>query len=58
MVLLEIQEGDPVFIDGDDDSGQDYNARIYTRLQRNRQYIVRTRLYYARAQGKGAILLY
>ena len=58
MVLFEMRDGTPEYIDGDDDSGVDYNAKIVTRLQRDRQYLVRTRLYYAMAQGSGAIMLY
>ncbi|MGR8998625.1 MAG: matrixin family metalloprotease [Gammaproteobacteria bacterium] len=58
MVLFEIRDDTQEYIDGDDDSGLDYNARIVARLHRNRQYLVRTRLYYARAQGSGAIMLY
>lgn len=57
MVLFENRDGTPEYIDGDDDSGYDYNAKIIARLQRDRQYIVRTRLYYAQAQGSGAIML-
>jgi hypothetical protein len=58
MVLFEMRDGTPEYIDGDDDSGLDYNAKIIARLQRNRQYLVRTRLYYAVAQGSSAIMLY
>ena len=48
----------PEYVDGDDDSGLDYNAKIITRPQRDREYVVRPRLYYASAQGSGAIMLY
>ncbi len=58
MVLFEIRGGTPEYIAGDDDSGTDYNARIINRLHRGRQYLIRTRLYYAMAQGSGAIMLY
>ncbi len=58
MVLFEVRNGTPEYIDGDDDSGLDYNARIIARLQRGREYLVRTRLYYALAQGNGAMFLY
>lgn len=57
MVLFETREGVQEYIDGDDDSGTDYNAMVVTHLQREREYLVRTRLYYARAQGSGAIML-
>ena len=58
MVLFEEHNGTQEYVAGDDDSGLDYNAKIITRLRRNREYIVRTRLYYASAQGSGAIFLY
>ncbi len=58
MVLFELRDGKQVYIDGDDDSGLDYNAKLTTRLFRKRQYLVRTRLYYTESQGSGAIMLY
>lgn len=58
MVLFEVRNDTQEYIAGDDDSGLDYNAKIITRMRRNREYIVRTRLYYASAQGSGAIFLY
>ena len=58
MVLFEIREGTPEIIDGDDDSGKDYNAKIIAHLQKGRHYIVRTRLYFTKAQGSGAVLLF
>lgn len=58
MVLFEVYNGTPVFVAGDDDSGWDYNAKIVARLHRGREYIARTRLYYAFAQGNSAIMLY
>ena len=58
MVLFEMRDGESEFIGGDDDSGQDFNAKIIARLQRSRQYLVWKRLYYAMVQGNGAIVLY
>jgi hypothetical protein len=58
MVLFEMRNGIPEYIKGDDDSGYDLNSKINTRLHRNREYLVRTRLYYATAQGESAIMLY
>jgi hypothetical protein len=58
MVLFEVRDETPEYIAGDDDSGFDYNAKIEVRLQRNREYLVRIRLYYATAIGSGAIMLY
>ena len=58
MVLFETCDGTPEYLAGDDDSGLEYNAKIQVRLHRKREYLVRTRLYYAAAQGSGAIMLY
>ena len=58
MVLFEMRDGTPEYMDGDDDSGTNFNSKIVAPLMRNRQYIVRTRLYYATAEGSGAILLH
>ncbi len=57
MVLFEMRDGAPEFIAGDDDSGFDYNSKIVASLQRDREYLVRTRLYYTAAEGDGAIML-
>jgi hypothetical protein len=58
MVLFEVRNGVEEYIAGDDDSGYDANANITVRLHRGRQYIIRTRLYYAQSQGSGCIMLY
>jgi len=58
MVLFEVRDGVQEFFDGDDDSGQDYNAKIVARLHRGREYIVRTRLYFAQSKGSGSIMVY
>ena len=58
MVLFELRDGTPEYMDGDDDSGTNFNSKIVAPLMRNRQYIVRIRLYFATAEGRGAILLH
>jgi hypothetical protein len=58
MVLFEMHDGTPQYMSGDDDSGLDRNAKIIWRLQRGREYLVRTRLYYAVTHGSGAIMLH
>lgn len=58
IVLFELHNGVEEYIAGDDDSGHEYNAKITTRLHRGRQYVIRTRLYYALAKGSGSIMLY
>jgi len=58
MVLFEVRDGIQEYMAGDDDSGQDYNAKIEHRLNRGREYILRTRLYYTESQGSGSIMMY
>lgn len=58
MVLFEEIDGEPRYVAGDDDSGQDYNAKINERLFLGRKYIIRLRLYYAGASGEGAVMMY
>ena len=58
VVLFEAGEGEPRYLDGDDDSGWDRNARLVVRLMKGRRYLLRVRLYYAEAKGEGAVILY
>lgn len=45
------------FLTGDDDSGEDRNARIRVRLLRGHRYVVRARLFYSRFGGDAAIMM-
>lgn len=58
MVLFEEIDGAPAYLDGDDDSGWNQNARIVQRLFKNRKYYLRLRLYYAETSGQGALMMY
>jgi hypothetical protein len=58
MVLFEEINGEPAYLDGDDDSGWDSNAKIVQRLFQGRKYFLRLRLYYAQASGEGALMMY
>ena len=58
MVLFESIGGREDYVAGDDDSGEDYNARIDTRLIYGRTYILRLRLYHADIAGEGAVMLW
>ncbi|MFV2060933.1 MAG: M12 family metallopeptidase [Gammaproteobacteria bacterium] len=58
MVLFELRDGVQDYIDGNDDSGQDINAKIVAYLHRGREYIIRTRLYYSEEQGCGSVMIY
>jgi len=58
MVLFENVSGEVRYVDGDDDSGQDWNARIRVRLRGGRTYVLRLRLYYADRQDETAVMMW
>lgn len=58
MVLFEDTGGDPEFVAGDDDSGDDRNATLNVRLQVGRKYILRLRLYRAHSVGDFGVMLW
>jgi len=58
MVLFEEVDGALRFRAGDDDSGQDRNARFTVKLFAGRRYVLRIRLYYAWAAGDTAVVMY
>lgn len=56
LVLFEKVDGRPRYLAGDDDSGQDRNARITYKLFKGRTYIVRLRLYYPGQSGTTSLM--
>ena len=58
MVLFEKVDDEPRYLSGDDDSGNERNAKITCRLSRGREYILRVRLYYSFISGDCAVMLY
>lgn len=58
MVLFEEIDGEPRYMNGDDDGGWSQNAKITDRLVEGRSYFLRLRLYYAHASGEGALMMY
>lgn len=58
IVLFEDVGDDPRYVDGDDDSGYDQNARIEAKLYRGRKYILRIRLYHVQISGNMAIFMW
>ncbi len=58
MVLFEDDNGNPIYLAGDDDSGTDTNSRIENRLISGRTYYLRLRLYYSTSTGNGGIMLW
>ena len=58
IVLFEASNGETRFVAGDDDSGADRNASLEERLYRDRDYILRVRLYYADLSGETAVFMW
>lgn len=58
MVLFEEVNGEMRYVDGDDDSGTNNNARIVARLREGRSYILRVRLYLNYASGDTAVMMW
>ena len=56
LVLFEDIGGEPRYLAGDDDSGEDRNASIAYKLFKGRSYIVRLRLYYPGQSGKTSLM--
>ncbi|WP_136667958.1 M12 family metallopeptidase [Flavobacterium sp. H122] len=58
MVLFEKNGTEEIYLAGDDDSGTDLNSKIYLRLIKGREYIIRLRLFYAEDEGSGSLMVY
>ena len=58
MVLYEKNGNEEIYLSGDDDSGQDYNSKITMRLIKDREYIIRLRLFYNDSQGDLSVMIY
>ncbi len=58
LTLFEETDNEERFIAGDDDSGQDFNAKVSLRLQKGRTYLIRLRLFYSWDQGTSAIMVF
>ena len=56
LVLFEKNGADEIYLAGDDDSGNAYNAKIQHRLIKGRDYILRLRFYFASQSGETAIM--
>ncbi len=54
--LFEDVDGELRFVDGDDDSGEDRNARIRVKLFKGRRYVVRVRCYYSNQSAMTSVM--
>lgn len=58
MVLFQEINGQPAYVDGDDDSGFGYNSKLSVRLLKDSRYFLRIRLYYSTSGGYGGVMLW
>jgi hypothetical protein len=58
IVLFEEENGELRYLAGDDDSGEDYNARLQVKLLTGRKYVLRVRLYYEDRAGETAVMMW
>jgi len=56
LVVFEEVNGELRYLAGDDDSGEDRNARLELKLFAGRHYVARVRLYWAGGSGQSAIM--
>jgi hypothetical protein len=58
LVLFERVDGELRYLQGDDNSGAERNARIEVRLRKGREYVLRVRLYYADLKDETVLMLW
>ncbi len=58
MVSFEKFGDEPLYVDGDDDSGFESISLIRERLYRGREYILRIHLYFRHIGGDRAVFMY
>ena len=58
MVLFEEVDGKLLQRKGDDDSGEDSNAKIEERLYKDKKYVLRIRLFYSEREGETAVMMW
>lgn len=58
IVLFEDENGELRYLAGDDDSGDDRNARLQIKLLKGRKYLLRVRLYYEDRAGETAVMMW
>ncbi|MEH6626512.1 MAG: matrixin family metalloprotease [Motiliproteus sp.] len=58
MVLFEDNQGTLEHMAADDDSGWGHNARLEVRLVKDRQYVLRIRLYFSEESGEFAVMMW
>ena len=56
LVLFETIDGESRYLSGDDDSGEERNAKIAYKLFKGRSYTARLRLYYPGSSGRTSLM--
>jgi hypothetical protein len=56
LVLFEVIKGEPRYVSGDDDSGEERNAAISHKLFKGRQYVARLRLVHPGPTGQVSLM--
>ena len=58
MVLFEEENGELQYRTADDDSGEEYNARLRVKLIKDHKYVLRVRLYFSDRSGETAVMMW
>lgn len=58
MVLFEEENGELQYRTADDDSGEEYNARLRVKLIKDHKYVLRIRLYFSDRSGETAVMMW
>jgi hypothetical protein len=58
IVLFEEVNGELRYKTGDDDSGEERNAHLKTKLFKGRKYVLRVRLYYSDRADETAVMMW
>lgn len=58
MVLYELNNGNEIFLAGDDDSGTELNSYIKIKMVKDRDYLIRVRLYSKSSTGNTSIMVF
>ncbi|HDR7850285.1 TPA: hypothetical protein QCY30_005067 [Bacillus toyonensis] len=56
IVLFEEGVDEELYVAGNDDSGEDYNAKINVQLYKEKSYILRVRVYYSQKQDEISVM--
>jgi len=58
MVIYELSGENEIFLSGDDDSGSEFNSYVKIKLVKDRQYLIRIRLYSKFGSGNTSVMVF